>query len=65
MWYEVAWDDNKSRFFTFADTTVQFPEITITKREDLPEEGDNTTKFTGDLTATLREAVVQVLVERV
>jgi hypothetical protein len=61
MWYEVAWDDKKSRFFVFADATVRFPEITIAKREDLPEEGDDTTKFTGDLTAALREAAVQVL----
>jgi hypothetical protein len=58
MWYEVAWDNKKSKFFAFADATVQFPEITIAKREDLPEEGDNTTKFTGDLTAALREAAV-------
>jgi hypothetical protein len=61
VWYKVAWDDKKSRFFMFADATVQFPEITIAKRKDLLEEGDNTTKFTGDLTTALREAAVQVL----
>jgi Retrotransposon gag protein len=61
VWYEVAWDNKKAEFFAFADATVRFPEITLAKRGESPEEGDDTTKFTGDLTTALREAAAQVL----
>jgi Retrotransposon gag protein len=61
VWYEVAWDNKNAEFFAFADATVRFPEITLAKRKESPEEGDDTTKFTGDLTTALREAVAQVL----
>jgi hypothetical protein len=61
VWYEVAWDDKNAEFFAFADATVRFPEITLAKRKESPEGGDDTTKFTGDLTTALREAAAQVL----
>jgi hypothetical protein len=61
VWYEVTWSNKNNEFFAFADTTIQFPEITIARREDLPEEKDNITWFTGDLTTALKEAALQVL----